>query len=317
MVDGVPTVPVAGLPNALEVLCAEGGPWRSYATDRFGFTNPDSVWDAPADLVLLGDSFTQGFCVGADESFAARLRAVYPRTVNLGGGANGPLIELATLVEFGARAQGRVVLWFFFEANDFDNLLDEARQPIVRGYLERGHSQRLLERLAAVHAAQRASSEQRMGEWFQPVARPGAWNDLLRFAKLGHLRKRLGLLRSAEHPYDSIDRDAVAALLPDVMRRFAEEAEAGGALPVLVYLPSRAAFTGRGLHPLRPLLLDAAAAADLPVVDVTESFRRERDPAGLYSTPRDWGHLTVEGNRVVAEQVLAEIERRGWLATPR
>src|SRR5678815_2589951 len=105
-------MPASGIiANALEVLCSEGGPWRSYRTDRFGFTNPDSVWDRPADLVLVGDSFTQGFCVPVEDSFAGRIRAVHPATVNLGGGANGPLIELATLVEFEPRARARGVLW--------------------------------------------------------------------------------------------------------------------------------------------------------------------------------------------------------------
>jgi hypothetical protein len=37
------------------------------------------VWDQPADLLLIGDSFTQGFCVGMEESFAGPHRAVHPR----------------------------------------------------------------------------------------------------------------------------------------------------------------------------------------------------------------------------------------------
>lgn len=317
VVDGVPTIPLSGIANAREVLCTEGGPWRSYRTDRLGFTNPDAVWNRPADVVLIGDSFTQGFCVAVEDSFAGRIRAVHPATVNLGGGANGPLIELATLVEFLPRTGGRVVLWFFFEANDFDNLLDEARQPTLRGYLERGYSQHLLGRMPAVQVAQRATSEVRMNEWFRGPTTgsrpPGEW---LRFLKLGHLRNRLGWFREAAHPYDTIDGAAVAALLPVVAHRMAEEATATGTSLAMVYLPSRATFAGRGPHPLRPVALDAARAADIPVIEVTDAFRAS-DPLALYSAPRDWSHLTPAGNRVVADVVLGEIERRGWLGAAR
>jgi hypothetical protein len=314
VVDGVPTVPLSGLPLGREVLCNEGGSWRTYATDRMGFTNPDALWDAPADLVLVGDSFTQGFCVPPEQSFAGRIRAVHPATLNFGGNANGPLVELGTLVEFQPRARAHTVLWFFYEANDFDDLLGEARQAILRAYLEPGGSQRLLDRLPAVHAAQRESAERRMDDWGVAAPRPGAWYELVRFAKLGHLRKRFDVLRdSSRHRYETIDASAVESTLPRVVSRMADEAQSSGARLLLVYLPGRDAFTQRGHHPQRPLLLDAAREAGIASLDLTGEFAAAApDPTRFYSRRQSWSHLTPEGNRVVADAVLAALAERGW-----
>ena len=30
-----------------------------YTADRYGFNNPDTIYDQPADLVVVGDSFVQ------------------------------------------------------------------------------------------------------------------------------------------------------------------------------------------------------------------------------------------------------------------
>jgi hypothetical protein len=45
----------------LTVVYNEGGEFLTYTSDRHGFNNPPSVWNAPIDIVVaVGDSFTQG-----------------------------------------------------------------------------------------------------------------------------------------------------------------------------------------------------------------------------------------------------------------
>ncbi|MEZ4575980.1 MAG: hypothetical protein R2857_13865 [Vampirovibrionales bacterium] len=46
-------------PDSRTLLCNENGFWVDYQSDRYGFRNPDTVWDQPtADVLLVGDSFT-------------------------------------------------------------------------------------------------------------------------------------------------------------------------------------------------------------------------------------------------------------------
>ena len=59
--DGL--MPLGNIPNSHMVYCNEIGPWFIVSTDRYGFNNEESEYDAANKVVFLGDSYTQGACV--------------------------------------------------------------------------------------------------------------------------------------------------------------------------------------------------------------------------------------------------------------
>lgn len=133
--DGKELLSLGGVSKTLNVVCNEGGSFFRYTSDRYGFNNPDTIWDREsADIVTLGDSFTLGNCVPSGRSMVDLLRSRTGALINLGGGGNGPLFMLAGLREYGARFKSKTVLWFFYN-NDIENLRSERRSPILRRYL--------------------------------------------------------------------------------------------------------------------------------------------------------------------------------------
>ncbi len=92
---------LSGLPSTQVVLCTSNKGVVSYTADRFGFNNPDHVYDKRLDVMLLGDSFVEGFCLPPGEDLASRLRGRGLSTASIGIRGNGPLMELATLGRFG------------------------------------------------------------------------------------------------------------------------------------------------------------------------------------------------------------------------
>ncbi len=62
----------------------------TYQSDRYGFFNPDAAFDAKPNVMLLGDSYVQGYCVGPTDGIAPRLREHFPGTLNFGMSGNGP-----------------------------------------------------------------------------------------------------------------------------------------------------------------------------------------------------------------------------------
>ena len=74
-----------------------------YKSDRYGFNNPDFVWnDNMVSWLLVGDSFVQGSCVDQDKNFASQFRLMTSQnSISLGMADNGPLLELATFKEYG------------------------------------------------------------------------------------------------------------------------------------------------------------------------------------------------------------------------
>ncbi len=85
--------------------------------DQWGYRN--AVTMATADIVLLGDSYVEGWYVSDDETVAAHLAERLKRPVaNLAVAGYGTLQELQVLKTDALRRHPKVVAWFFFEGND-------------------------------------------------------------------------------------------------------------------------------------------------------------------------------------------------------
>ena len=97
--------PLGGISNVTTVFCKEGEEFSIYRSDRHGFNNPDQEWDnEKVFLFLIGDSFVQGSCVQPGEDFANQIRLLTKQSaISLGMSGNGPLIELASLKEYGLK----------------------------------------------------------------------------------------------------------------------------------------------------------------------------------------------------------------------
>jgi hypothetical protein len=88
-----------------------------YRTDEHGFRNPPGI--SRADIVFIGDSFTEAASIEEPKTFVQRMAAETGMTaVNLGRGAYGPQQELIVLERYGLSYQPRVVVWQLFEGND-------------------------------------------------------------------------------------------------------------------------------------------------------------------------------------------------------
>lgn len=88
-----------------------------YQTDENGFRNPPGV--TRADIVFIGDSYTEGAQVSEDETFVRRVETLSGLSVqNLGRGVYGPQQELIVLRKYALAYRPRVIVWQLFEGND-------------------------------------------------------------------------------------------------------------------------------------------------------------------------------------------------------
>lgn len=117
------------------LLCNELGSIQYIESDEYGFNNPRGLWNTTKiDVLLIGDSFTEGWCVPHPARFAEVVRQVYPRTINLGRGGAGPLTELAILREYAPSLRPEVIVWCYYE-NDLADLKFESRVSVLSRYL--------------------------------------------------------------------------------------------------------------------------------------------------------------------------------------
>ncbi len=303
---------LAGISNVMTVYC-NAGEHVLYGSDEHGFRNPPGIhgMDVP-EIVLIGDSFVQGYCVPSGSDIASRIRRVVPKTLNLGVDDAGPLLELAALREYAEPLRPRVVLWLYFEGNDLADLAWEKRQPIYPLYLKPRFRQRLRElqpaidlRLEKIATALRTLSDQ---ERHAASASPQTRHryvliDRLRaFATLSRLRERIHRL-FLERP--AFDEEVFRAVLARAKERVASW---DGRL-YFVYLPSWERFGDPGAaNPHREAVLGVTQELGIESLDVGEVFEAQADPTSLF--PLGDLHYTASGYALVGDAILAFLEAR-------
>ena len=128
--------PLSSHKNSLILSCNENGYVQTYFSDRYGFNNPDYEWETKeVDYLIIGDSFAEGHCVNRPFDYASQLRIKNNNVITLGVGGNGPLIEYATLVEYGKLIKVKNIIWMYFEGNDVSDLIREVEHPILKSYI--------------------------------------------------------------------------------------------------------------------------------------------------------------------------------------
>ena len=313
-----PLIALGGISNKLTVLCNENGQFVTYESDEYGFRNPKGVWQhRPVEIVALGDSFTQGYCVPSGKSFVDIIRQQHPATVNLGMAGEGPLLMLATLKEYAPSLRPKLVIWFYFEGNDFLDLQAEKKSALLMKYLDDGFSQALPQRQGEIDrvlvdlverekARIIALREHRIRLKKGRVARVA-----LDIVQLRALRFELGLLRG------TTDEDTTAAskardldLFRQILSRARVTVASWGGTLYLVYLPDPLRFKQplpeESLH---DKILMVARDLEIPTIDLLPAFNVHPDPMSLFPF-RAAGHYTESGHRLVADEVLKGIAAR-------
>jgi len=100
---------------------------RTLRTDSRGYRN--AVTQTHADVVTLGDSFTEGSNVSDQDAWPARLGTLLGHPVcNLGMSGYDPLHYLESLKDHGLALKPRVVLCMLYEGNDFRSTDSDAKR---------------------------------------------------------------------------------------------------------------------------------------------------------------------------------------------
>ena len=328
-INGVEVLPLASIADKLTVVCNEGGDFLTYTSDKHGFNNPPYVWDAPVDIVAVGDSYTQGWCVGPEDSFVSVIRKHHPKTLNLGIEGNGALVMLATIKEYAESVKPKVVLWFYYEGNDLEDLRDERRNFILNRYLTNNEfSQGLLNRQTEIDRALEAYLETmpktdwsiKLKEISELAKRPNTLPWLLQdMLTLSALRQRLGLIFGTDVKSPSGEGGAVLQtkdtpqidLLFDILLQAKKSVGEWGGTLYFVYLPSPTRYLpGKDRDDNRRAVLSAVSKADLPVIDMYPIFMAQKDPLSLFPF-RLADHYNEKGHWLVAQEVLQAIFAEG------
>lgn len=308
------TLPLAGVSNKFAVLCNESGEFIAYESDEHGFHNPKGLWNSDqVDIAVVGDSFVHGFCVPSEENFVSLIRRRYPATLSLGMGGNGPLLELAGVKEFLPLLKPKVVLWGYFEKNDFTELRNEAKSPLLLRYLKSSFRQDLTSRQNDLDQALLAHIEKEKPRALlrsQQSKNPSSFKKASEIAKLRTLRSSFATFSGRQQLEDqnaAANKSAGLVLFRAILQQAKTTVEAWGGSLYLVDLPPWERYAAPGsLKQNREQVLQTAAGLDIPIIDIDEAFRSHGDPLSLFPFRRS-GHYNAKGNEIVAAAILERL----------
>ena len=126
---------LGGISNITTIFGNESGYFPIIEFDEHGFNNPKGLYKKNrVDIVLTGDSMTEGFSVHSNENIGAVLRKSGFNVISVGKGGNDSLTELAAIKEYAEPLRPKIVFWVYY-VNDLDHLGSEMDSPLLRKYL--------------------------------------------------------------------------------------------------------------------------------------------------------------------------------------
>jgi hypothetical protein len=309
-------LPLAGISNRTSIFCNEGGEYLIYESDEHGFHNPKGLYDAgETDIIALGDSFTQGACVGSNKNSIAIIRNKYKNTLNLGEGGNGPLLELATLKEFAQPLKPKIVLWLYYESNDLRDMIREARVDLLRKYLEEeDFNQDLITKQPEIdrmlyefveERKQQVLEEQLEDEAERSLEERIRENAWVKFIVLDYLANNLGLTEEIKEKDTPID----AEMFRKILMIAKDTTESWGGKLYFVYLPEWQRYNKPELaDPHRDEVLVLVNDLGIPIMDIHKSFVEASDNPLIFFPYKMFGHYNEAGYKLVAETIIDSIE---------
>ncbi len=308
--NGEKLLSLAGISNVDTRFGNEEGRYLIYHSDEHGFHNPPGIWELPQiDVAAIGDSYTHGAQVPSDRNLAAPIRRRWPATLNLGFSGNGPLIELATLLEYLPQRRPRVVLWVLCELNDLGPDLDlEAKSPLLQRYWkERRKIQNLEARQPEIDAMLRGYAERAMANADEPRASNLLWS----LATLERLRLRAHQIVS--RPPDRWDT------LTEVLRTARDEVHGWQGTLYLVYLPLHLGRSESWLTQYRrgkpaerrERALEIGRTLEIPVIDIETAFEQAGPRAKTFFYPYH-AHFTSAGYEEAGLAIVKRLEADGF-----
>ena len=128
-------IPFRGPINKQTLSCNENLQYKLINNDKYGFKNPDKIFNQKIKIVLIGDSYAEGLCEDEKNDIAGHLRSKNYNSINLGVSGSGPLVSLAILREYLAEFKPSYVVYLYFEGNDLNDLNWEKKTYLIN-YLD-------------------------------------------------------------------------------------------------------------------------------------------------------------------------------------
>ncbi len=299
---------LSGISNSKTINCNENGYYSIYLSDRYGFNNPDEMWDSKEiEYMVVGDSFTQGQCVNRPHDIPSVLRNLSKSSVlNLGYGGNGPLIEYAVIREY-IQPNVKNILWIYYE-NDLQDLKKEIQSPILSRYLENlFFSQNLKDKQDLINEINKNIISHYFTYSFHIINFIKLYNTRETIRYYFSNKNKINLSGKIKNNYDDIN----FKIFEKILLNSKNLAKKNNSNFYFIYLPNpRSVYNYRKGKMNKEYLMIKKIIKKLNIKSIyldDELFNKIDDPMNLVPF-KNSGHYTVNGYKIISELIYKKIK---------
>ena len=308
--------PLSGIANLNTIYCNENGYWATYKSDRYGFNNPNKVWDyLEIDYALLGDSFTHGACVNYPDTFAGNMSKVKKnKVISLGTSGNGPIKQYASYKEYLENKIVKNVVWFYFSGNDLEDVGSESKNNILKNYLiNKNYKQNLIENIAEIESLkikflntfhkENLNKKDLTLEVEREKKIKFIEYSFISFLKLTYLRENF--LPNIPKKFFTIPDSNNIKMFEKILERTKNIVDQNNSKLYFVYLPEYPGiYTDRQRLQSYKKVINLVEELNIPIIDLYKDlFSNHPDSKSLFPQ-RMYGHYNEKGYRLVTKTIL-------------
>ncbi len=292
--DNLNIFPLSGISNSPTIYCNENGYYSIYESDRYGFNNPDKIWDLDKiEYLVIGDSFAHGACVNRPKDLTSVLRTLSNSSaLNFGYSGNGPLKELASLKEYLFLKKFKKVIWLFY-SNDLNDLKFENNNYILKKYLDNKNfkqnlhlKQELINKLA----------KDKIYKEINRVERNKRFN-LTNYIKLMNLRKMIQFESKKINPN-----------FKKIINLANQYSNSYNSKFYFVYLPSYEEIQNKKMSNIYIEVKDQINQLNIPFIDIYKFIKNDKNRLDFFPFGKH-GHYNEKGYAKVGKKIYSELSK--------
>lgn len=296
--------------NKKILYCNENGYYPIVKTDKYGFINDNNLWSKEkSHLIIVGNSWMSTACHNYDDGVAGQFKQklnekeinLFP--ITLSHGNVGPLIQLANIVEYIKKTNPKVILWVYYNGNDFSDLEREYQNSILRKYLDDNNfTQNLAEKNNLI--TKKLTLRFQNKDYAKQIYNIGHYK-FLDFIKLIKFR---GRIINFKNTFSNVNNTKMFAIFKKTILRANEIANRKNSEFYFVYLPTTWAIDNlsdiddTNYLKIKKFLI----TENIKLIDFNEKLKSHPDPKSLMPF-RTHGHFNKSGVNFFAEEVLSKL----------
>lgn len=296
----------------------------TFTYDRWGYRNLSD--HEQADVIIIGDSYIEGWYVSDTETAAHILQTSMQRPVsNLGVAGYGTLQASIILRQETPRLKPRVAIWSFFEGNDLydDEDFENAMLATAEDDPEsNAHPEGFARGQGWKHRSFTLNALRRLRRWAEPLI-PNKAPYFGQLIQPGHKQKTVYFADYASVPWSSwidnrwqrakatFQEAAAYATDQDIKLIFMHIPIKYRVYHPFVKFDPDSPVNDWELWPLPRLFSEFCNTTNATCIDLTEMFQMAIRNGEMPYAPTDT-HWGATGHQLVAERLELELRRRGW-----